>query len=470
MGRPVHKHTIRVVCDGQQVTGWQSYSVNVDMLQPADSFSLSMPFSRAAWEILATDAEIAIHVDSARVLTGYVGQREKSPGEGTFLRIQGRDKTGRLVDESSPLFRFGGLYLKELAERICGIGTVDAIFDKVTLRNVENRSLLRQVRQQKIRVNLDPLINGATSLFRPGLGQVGIKVPEAEGVALVLPEKVRSDVNVDPVIGPIADAARTAARAVGVNLPAYRGGAKLKGVGPYVNKAPIINPGIFEGRAAPKKVLPGQTRWGVLEEFLREARLLAWSTGDGRELFIGLPTYEQDISYAFFEASSTSKNRSRTNARIGIRENVEEMYSLYMACGASRGDGASYGANVTRRIGRARDNPETKDGTGVNFRRPKTLLISDDGIRSQRDATERSEREKLQREASFREAMIDTVGHGQQYDDERVIYAVDTMAQVTDEDTGTDEPMLITSMSMNSSGGGTYTSLRAVPKGTLLSL
>ncbi len=426
MGEPILSHRVSVVAGGVHVPGWRSYSISVDVLQPADAFSLGVQFTKDAWALLAPDVQVEVFIDDTRILTGFIGGREKVPGsDGTMLQISGRDKTGRLVDESAPLFRFGGLYLRELAETICEIGTDNALFDRVVLVNTKNRSLLRSKRGRKAKVSLEPLVDAGVGAFRAGSGLFGIVVPEVD-----------TDIS-------------------------FR-----------VNRPPIIEPGIFNSRSAPKRVQPGQSRWSVLEEFLREARLLAWATADGRELFIGLPNYDQEAQYLFYEgASEDPQDRARTNCSIRVIENVEEMYSLYVACGAARGSGANFGKNVTQNVAGVRDNPERGDGTGIHFRRPKTLLISDDGIKNQRDALERAEREKLQREAGHIELEVSTAGHGQIYAGEvKTIYAVDTIAHVVDRDTGLAEPFWISSLDFTSDESGTRTVARLVPKGTLLSL
>ena len=421
----MHNHRVGVVAGGALVPGWQSYSISVDILQPADAFSLSVQFTREAWKLLKTDKQVEVFIDDTRILTGLIGGREKVPGMGTELQISGRDKTGRLVDESAALFRFGGLYIKELAEVICEIGTANALFDRVVLVNTRNRSLLRSKRARKAKVSVEPIVNPIVGAFRAGAGLFGSTIPE-----------VGSDLS-------------------------FR-----------VDRPPVIDPGIFGGRSSPKRVQPGQSRWSVLEEFLREARLLAWSTADGRELFIGLPNYEQEAQYLFFEgASDDPRDRERTNCSIRVIENVEEMYALYVACGAAKGTGASYGANVTKNVASTRDNPNTSDGTGINFERPKTLLISDDGIKSQRDAQERVEREALQRQAGHLEVEITTAGHGQIYAGTTpTIYAVDTICHVIDQDTGINAPFYITAIDFSRDDDGTKSTIRAVPKGTLLTL
>jgi len=425
-------HEIHVIADRHRIPGWKDYTISVDMLQPADAFTMSVRFTQEAWELLTLDQEITVCVDSTKILTGYIDEREKvsEPGGGTTIQISGRDKTGRLVDESSPLFQYGGLRLRELAERIVGIrDDADPIFESVTLTNTRNRSLLRNVRSRKAKEVQEPVLNSIVGTFRPLAGTFGYEIPEIT----VGPTQLRK-----------------------------------------IERPPIIDPGIYTGRAAQKKVPPGTSRWGVLEGFLREARLLAWSTGDGKELFIGLPNYDQDLQYMFFEASAESTNRDETNCAIRIRHSNAERYSRITAVGASKATGASYGSNVSKRMAVVFDNPEnTTDGTGISFRRRKALIVADDSIKNARDALERAEREKLERDANAVEVVVNAPGHSQQRAAgvEPSLFTVDTMARVIDEDTKTKADMLVTAVEYRQSRDeGTTTELRLVPRGTLLQL
>ncbi len=417
-------HEISVIAARRRVPGWKEYTISVDMLQPADQFSLTVQFTRDAWDLLPPDQEIAVFIDSTRILTGFVDERNKTsePGAGTNIELQGRDKAGRLVDESAPLFRFGGLKLKELAEKIVGIGIdADPLFERVVLVNTRNRSLLRDVRARQARTIREPA-DPLSQLFR-----------------------------------------------FAANIPRLSVGLGVAGPR-TVAVPPLIDPGIFEGRAAPKKVAPGSSRWAVLESFIREARLIAWSTADGRELFVGLPNYEQEEQYYFFEAATDSDNRDATNAKIEVRHTVADRYSKITAVGAARGSGANYGSNVTKNRGVARNNPADPDGVGIAFLRRKALLITDDSIKNPRDALERAEREMLERDAGALEVIVDVPGHSQLYAGETpTVYAVDTIARVEDEDTGLRGDMYVTSVEFTRSrGGGTRSRLRLVPRGTLL--
>ncbi|HEU02899.1 hypothetical protein LCGC14_0605580 [marine sediment metagenome] len=417
-------HEINVIAARQRIPGWKEYTISTDLLQPADEFSMSVQFTRAAWDLLPPDQIVSVFVDSTKILTGFVDERFKTsdPGGGTGIELRGRDKSGRLVDESAPLFRFGGLKIKELAEKIVGIGVdADPLFERVTLVNTRNRSLLRDVRARQARTVREP-VNPAAQAFR-----FAANIPRF-------------------AVGLRAAPARTVA------VP------------------PIIDPGIFQGRAAPKKVTPGSSRWAVLEKFIREARLIAWSTGDGRELFVGLPNYEQEAQYYFFEAATDSDNRDQTNAKITVRHTVADRYSKITAVGAARGTRSNYGSNVTKNRGVVLDNPDDPDGVGFSFLRRKALVITDDSIKNPRDALERAEREMLERDANALEVIVDVPGHSQVYAGETpTVYAVDTIARVEDEDTGLLGDMYVTSVEFTRSrGGGTRSTLRLVPRGTLL--
>lgn len=440
-------HAITVIINGKKVVGWKSYSIENDILQPADSFDLTLRFNREAWALCRTDAEVAIFVDDTRILTGYIDSRSKQgSNSGTNLMISGRDKTGRLVDESAPLFRYGGLRLKGLCEKIVGIGTANPLFKRVTLDNKLNRQLLRSVRAHKARTVNEPIRNPVLGTFAAGTGPlIGLGVdpdtsfvgqPEVE----LRPELIFKNVR-DRII----------------------------------RRPPIVTPGIFNNRSASKKVTPGQSRWAVLEEFLKEARLIAWARGNGEELFVGLPLYKQKPQYAFIEAATESSVRDRTNCRISITENVAELYSKITAVGASRGSGSSYGSNITKNRATVYDNPKnTPDGTGARFVRRKALLITDDGVTSKRRALERAEREQLEREAQRLEITVTAPGHSQLYSGndstKAALFTVDTIAFVWDEDTGLKGDFYVTKVNYTRSVDGTETELTLVPKDTLLQL
>ncbi len=457
----IKAHEVTVVAGRSRIPGWKNYAISVDMLQPADGFTMQVQFTPESWALLPTDQEVHVFVDNTRILAGFVDIRKKTPGrgEGTMIEITGRDKTGRLIDESAPLFKYGGLRLKELAEKIVGItDDDDPLFERVVLVNTRNRSLLRNTAARQARAAREPLVNAALGTFSAVARPLGLFVPLAAQISTAR--------------DPRGNRARR--RLVSAS-------AAVLGVGPAavgftterVERPAKIDPGIFQGKGAPKKVKPGDTRWAVLEEFLKEARLIAWSTGDGRELFVGLPNYEQDPQWYFFEAATGSDNRDQTNCEIEIVDSIADRYSKITAVGASKGSRANYGSNVTKNRASVFDNPDNRtDGTGLSFRRRKSLIISDDSIRSSRDALERAEREQLERDAGGLEVVVTAPGHSQLFaGEEPAIFAVDTIGTINDEDTQIRGDFLVTSCEYTQSRQeGTRTLMRMVPRGTLLQL
>ncbi len=143
------RHRVSVFVNERQLENWLSYEIVNDMLEPADAFRLAIPFSKGLWDRVAPDALVDVYIDDTRVLRGFIDTRTKNSakGSGSVIEIDGRDKGGRLVDESMPLVRFANLTIQELAERACGIDpkapTEPRWFDRVALSNARNRALVR---------------------------------------------------------------------------------------------------------------------------------------------------------------------------------------------------------------------------------------------------------------------------------------------------------------------------------------
>lgn len=123
-----------------------SYSVSNDMLATADSFSLNMPLKKELWDMARPDAAVTLHIDGTRVLKGFVDARIVSLNKsGGGITVNGRDKGGRLVDESAPYVKFGGKGIENLAKSVVG-----TLFKNVTLKNTENRALITGLRGEGV--------------------------------------------------------------------------------------------------------------------------------------------------------------------------------------------------------------------------------------------------------------------------------------------------------------------------------
>ena len=128
---------VEVVIDGRAIGGWSEYSVRTSMLDPADSFTLSRPFDRDAWDLCQTDRPIRITINGVVFLTGFIDSGKISAKAGE-LQLAGRDKVGRLVQESAPQISFDGLRLQAVIARVAS-----PWFEAVALSNTRNRRVVR---------------------------------------------------------------------------------------------------------------------------------------------------------------------------------------------------------------------------------------------------------------------------------------------------------------------------------------
>lgn len=94
----VREHDVRLEVNGRELRAPISYSIDVDLLQPADAFSMAFPLDLASWTACRLDSEFTATIDGVPAITGYIDSLRDS-GDGTFT-VEGRDRSGRLVDES----------------------------------------------------------------------------------------------------------------------------------------------------------------------------------------------------------------------------------------------------------------------------------------------------------------------------------------------------------------------------------
>lgn len=379
-------HNVAIRVGNTLLEKWVNYSIELDMLTAADGFHLELGRpTRAVYNLCSPDAPVQVVLDDTVVVTGFIDDREYSVERGdAVLRISGRDKAGRLADESSPLLEFRSLGIQQLAEQV-----VSPWFTKVTLQNTRNRALLRGHYAPKLKVSSEPAIFSGAS-----------------------------------------------------------------------------------GHKSEKKVAPGETRWHVLASFLEEARLLAWSSADGKEFIVGLPNYEQEPSFTFFIPKENSDRAGDANVLGYSRvDSVADRYSAVVACGAGKGNSAAYSDRVTKRRGVAANGPGP-DGIGKDFQQRKVLMVSDDDVRSEDQAAVRAEREMAERDAHGKKVSLKVRGHSQRRTDgAEVLYAPDTMALVDDETTGKAGLWLITGVTFtHNRTEGEIAQLELVPEGTLLRL
>lgn len=130
-----NSHEIRIVTNGAVIGGWTGYHVDSSMITPADQFELRRPFDAQAYNLLRRDSDVQIEIDGAPIVRGFVEGRQKSSKAGTF-RIWGRDRAGRLVDESAPSINYTGMTILQAFRSLA-----DPWFGTISLSDARNRRI-----------------------------------------------------------------------------------------------------------------------------------------------------------------------------------------------------------------------------------------------------------------------------------------------------------------------------------------
>lgn len=116
------QHNVSISVGGKVIEKWTDYGIESDMLKPADSFHMQIRNPTwETWTLCAPDSAVTVMIDGNVIMNGFIDDRHKNDDEGggCSLYISGRDKGGRLVDESAPLASYEGLDVKALATRLC---------------------------------------------------------------------------------------------------------------------------------------------------------------------------------------------------------------------------------------------------------------------------------------------------------------------------------------------------------------
>ncbi|MGQ7818831.1 phage baseplate assembly protein [Metapseudomonas furukawaii] len=122
---------IRLTIGGQAHKAWDGWSVESDLLTPADAFELEL-FTRGRVSLpeqLREGAPCELSIEGDRVLTGQIDEIEHDIArQGTAIRITGRDRAAPLVDCSTPFVAMREAGLAEIVANVLrplGIGQVD---------------------------------------------------------------------------------------------------------------------------------------------------------------------------------------------------------------------------------------------------------------------------------------------------------------------------------------------------------
>lgn len=380
------KHKISIVVEGYEITDWIDYQIDNSMVEPSDSFSMTRAFDSDVWKKLPLDARIRVFCDGSPMLDGFIDRRKKHSKEST-IEIGGRDRAGRLVQESAPSISYNGLEMSEAVRRLA-----DPWFKTITLSDARDRSL-RRGKGFKVTGGTEPI---------------------------------------------------------------------------FIHK--VAN----EGR-----VHPGQTRWQVIEEILSAAGLICWSSGDGKELFIGRPNNDQPWQY-HFRLCKVGDPWPSTVKELDYQEDIGDGYSVIAVVGNGGGTTSDFGESVSSRRAMVFDNAvsdgrggwssPTVDGTGKDFKYPKRLLMPERNFDSNHDALLIAQREQARRNFKRRTITVTMPNHGQFVTTGNpTLFTPNTIAWVQDLeiDPAIDGMFMIYACTYHGSrNDGEVTVLQMVPKGT----
>ncbi len=160
-------HLITVVCEGAEIGEWSGYHIESSMITPADSFELRRPFDAASWNLLRRDARITVRIDGTSVLDGFIDKREKHSRQGTMV-VQGRDRVGRLVDESAPALNYNGLTIQSAVESL-----MRPWFSTLTFSAARDRNL-RRSRGRRVAAGNEPTVPVRLRTPRRGIVHPGM--------------------------------------------------------------------------------------------------------------------------------------------------------------------------------------------------------------------------------------------------------------------------------------------------------
>ncbi|MGJ8523009.1 hypothetical protein R84981_001702 [Carnimonas sp. R-84981] len=118
---PTPANDITLTIGGRSHSLWSGWSIESDLLMPADAFELEV-FVRSDEQlppVLKEGAACTLTLNGHRVLTGQVDEFEHDISrQGHFVRINGRDTAGPLVDCSCPLVSLRDVSLNQIIEKI----------------------------------------------------------------------------------------------------------------------------------------------------------------------------------------------------------------------------------------------------------------------------------------------------------------------------------------------------------------
>ncbi|WP_282339383.1 phage baseplate assembly protein [Pseudomonas sp. PS02288] len=118
---PTQVDSIRLTIGSHAHDNWDGWSVESDLLTPADAFELEVftPGGESLPEALQEGAPCSLTLDGERVLTGVIDEIEEDISrQGHAIRITGRDRAAVLVDCSTPFVALREASLTDIIDQV----------------------------------------------------------------------------------------------------------------------------------------------------------------------------------------------------------------------------------------------------------------------------------------------------------------------------------------------------------------
>jgi prophage tail gpP-like protein len=419
---------------GRRLDAWESYEVTSDLLTPADSWSVAVPFGGTRAErrdvLAAIRGNPVIQLYIGRDVTGTASQRAlqltgivdkiavaDSRKEATTLRLSGRDKGGLLASASADvtLGVSAETELVSFVRQLCQPYEIEVVTEFA-----HGRNLLTGATQSDDR---DRLMEAQARAFGIPLSMMRRQMARRAALEGGRP--------LDEESGASASTSRAAGRA--------REGRANGMTGSDVERV----------RVREAKPSVGETVWDFIDRHCRRFGILPWMDPLGR-LVLGAPDYNQ---------------RSIGRLQRWLDGSVSPTANNIVAGGFVEDIGVQ--PTSVRVYGRAHGHDETRSphqSEVLNGSAPgsifRPLIIHDASVRSDEEAQRRALRElnRLTQEAFVLEYEVRDHGQG------RYLYAIDTVLDVSDEAIDVEGRYYVISRTFRKTRDeGTTTLLRLVP-------
>ena len=425
-----------VEVNGVRITEWTEYSMDSDLLTPADGFDLSIDIPK---EDADRRAGLLGNIAVGSEVKFFVGD---DVGQGPRNRFQ--QMVGVIDDLDVDIDREGGTTFRVSGRDLAGFLTDASVeLDLDVSANMRLIDLVRAaVDPYRIEVITDSYAGQRTL-------QAGRQRPNERARRAGVPPQDYS-----PTAQAVADRTGRPLDQITGNFGSNRTRdvqARQAARSGYAN---VMGPSDVERlRVRDARPQVGETVWSFIARHCERLGVLVWFSPLGR-LVLSSPRYEQEPRYRAIRRYVSDPSDPNTVLSGGVRKSIGDRHSEVIVYG--RGNVRSTERQPV--TGRARDDAWPAD-------RDKPLYMQETSIRSSSQAARKALRELMRNKQGAFELRYTLPDHGQG----NYLYAVDSTITVIDEPAGVNDVFYITKRTFRKDrDGGTTTDIRAVPRGSLV--